>query len=302
MLLAEALDALAVKPGGTYLDATVGGGGHAEAILERVGLLGRLLGIDRDPAALAVAQARLSRFPNAVLARGAFSSMIELARANGMEAVDGVLLDLGVSSFQLDQAERGFSFQREGPLDMRMDPDGPTTAADLVNRAGEAELADWIRRFGEEPMARRIARQIVAARAKGPIRTTTELAAIVERAKGGHRGRIHPATKTFQALRMVVNDELAELEAGLEAAVRLLKPGGRLAVIAFHSLEDRLVKQRLSRHIPRRVSLAEGGEREEFVPPRLRWVFKGARMPGEEEVARNPRARSARLRAVERIE
>lgn len=302
VLLEEVLEGLAVKPGGIYIDGTLGGGGHAEAILERIGAHGRLLGIDRDPQALAIARERLGRFPNAVLVKGAFSDMTALAHQVGIEAVDGVLLDIGVSSMQLDNPDRGFSFQHDAPLDMRMDPDLPRTAADWVNQTPESELADLLWRYGEERASRRIARFIAETRARAPIRTTGELADLVSRAKGGTRGRIHPATQTFQALRIAVNDELGELERGIEAALALLKTGGRLAVIAFHSLEDRIVKRRLGDHVGRRESLEGGGERVLATPPRAAWVVKGPRMAGEAEVKRNPRARSARLRVVERID
>jgi 16S rRNA (cytosine1402-N4)-methyltransferase len=302
VLLEETIEALAVAPGGTYIDGTVGGGGHAEAILERIGAEGRMLGIDRDPAALALARERLSRFPTVRLAQGDFADMMAIAHRHGIFAVDGVLLDIGVSSMQLDTPDRGFSFQHDAPLDMRMDPALPRTAANWVNEAPESELADVLWRYGEERAARRIARFIAAARARAPICTTGELAELVARAKGGRRGRIHPATQTFQALRIAVNDELGQLERGLEAALALLKTGGRLAVICFHSLEDRIVKRRLSEHVGRRESLESGGERRIAKPPLARWVIKGPRMAGEDEVRRNPRARSARLRAVERID
>ncbi len=302
VLLEEVLEGLAITPGGTYVDGTLGGGGHAEAILERVGPEGRLLGIDRDPAALALARERLVRFPGAILVRGAYADMISLARQNGIDSADGVLLDIGVSSMQLDTSERGFSFQRDAALDMRMDPDLPRTAADWVNETPESDLADVLWRYGEERASRRIARFIAKARARAPIRTTGALAELVARAKGGARGRIHPATQTFQALRIAVNDELGQLERGLESALLLLKTGGRLAVISFHSLEDRIVKRRLSEHVGRRESLEAGGERWIATSPRARWVVKSPRMAGEDEVKRNPRARSARLRVVERID
>lgn len=302
VLLEEVLAGLAVKPGGHYIDGTLGGGGHARAILEQAGPEGRLLGIDRDPHALALAQARLAGLPNATLARGNFSEMKTLAQQHGLGGVDGVLLDIGVSSMQLDTPERGFSFQADAPLDMRMDPDLPRSAADWVNQTSESDLADVLWRYGEERASRRIARFVVEARQRAPIRTTGELAAIVARAKGGPRGRIHPATQTFQALRVAVNDELGALEQGLESALELLKTGGRLAVISFHSLEDRVVKQRLSAHVGRRESLEAGGERWIVSPPRVKWIVKTPAMAGEAEVKRNPRARSARLRVVERTD
>ncbi|MCZ7591472.1 MAG: 16S rRNA (cytosine(1402)-N(4))-methyltransferase RsmH [Kiritimatiellae bacterium] len=302
VLLEEVLVGLAVKPGGHYIDGTLGGGGHARAILEQAGPKGRLLGIDRDPHALALAQARLADLPNATLARGNFSEMKTLAQQHGLGGVDGVLLDIGVSSMQLDTPERGFSFQADAPLDMRMDPDIPRSAADWANQISESDLADVLWRFGEERASRRIARFIVEARQRAPIRTTSELAELVVRAKGGQRGRIHPATQTFQALRVAVNNELGALEEGIESALSLLKSGGRLAVISFHSLEDRIVKQRMAAHVGRRESLEAGGERWIVSPPRVKWIVKTPAMAGETEMKRNPRARSARLRVVERID
>lgn len=302
VLLEEVLDGLAVKPGDCLIDGTLGGGGHAEAILERVGSTGRLLGIDRDPYALARAHERLARFSNAVLVRGNFAEMSALAQRAGFDAVDGILLDLGVSSMQLDTPERGFSFRADAALDMRMDPDLPRTAADWVNETPEADLADVLWRYGEERASRRIARFIAGARARAPIRTTGQLAELVARAKGGIRGKIHPATQTFQALRVAVNDEFGALERGLEAALGLLKVGGRLAVIAFHSLEDRIVKRRLAAHVGVRESLEAGGERWTVMAPPVRWIVKTPRMAGNAEVQRNPRARSARLRVVERTQ
>lgn len=203
---------------------------------------------------------------------------------------------------QLDTPERGFSFQADAPLDMRMDPDIPRSAADWANQISESDLADVLWRFGEERASRRIARFIVEARQRAPIRTTSELAELVVRAKGGQRGRIHPATQTFQALRVAVNNELGALEEGIESALSLLKSGGRLAVISFHSLEDRIVKQRMAAHVGRRESLEAGGERWIVSPPRVKWIVKTPAMAGETEMKRNPRARSARLRVVERID
>jgi 16S rRNA (cytosine1402-N4)-methyltransferase len=301
VLLEETIEALAVAPGGTYIDGTLGGGGHAEAILERIGAGGRLLGIDRDPEALALARTRLARFPGVCIVHGAFADMMAIAHQHGFDAVDGILLDIGVSSMQLETPSRGFSFQHDAPLDMRMDPSLPRTAADWVNETPETDLADVLWRYGEERASRRIARIIADARARAPIRTTRELAELVARAKGGRRSRIHPATQTFQALRIAVNDELGQLERGLEAALSLLKVGGRLAVICFHSLEDRIVKRRLGEHVGRRESLESGGERWVAASPPARWVINGPRMASADEVRRNPRARSARLRVVERI-
>jgi 16S rRNA (cytosine1402-N4)-methyltransferase len=294
VLLAEVLAGLAPRAGGRYIDGTLGGGGHAAAILEASAPDGQLLGIDADPAALAAAGERLAAFgARATLVHGNFRDLARLAQAAETVPVDGILLDLGVSSHQLDTPERGFSFQADAPLDMRMDPTADETAADLVNRLPEGALADLIYRYGEERGSRRIARLIGEARRKRPIATTGQLAAIVERALGGRRGKVHPATRTFQGLRIAVNHELESLEAALPQAVELLGPGGRLVVIAFHSLEDRIVKQFF------RSKSGYGGEE---VSARLRIVTKKPIEVGEEEARTNPRARSAKLRIAERIE
>jgi 16S rRNA (cytosine1402-N4)-methyltransferase len=290
VLLAEAIAGLAPRPGGRYIDATVGGGGHAAAILEASAPDGRLLGIDADPAALVAAQARLASFgARATLVHGNFRDLARLARNAGFESVDGVLLDLGVSSYQLDTPERGFSFLTDAPLDMRLDPTTGRTAAELVNELPEPALADLLYRYGEERAARRIARRIVEARRIRQIERTGELAAIVTRALGGRHGKIHPATRTFQALRIAVNRELENLEAALPQAVELLAPGGRLAVIAFHSLEDRIVK-----HFLRAASGADGSTR-------LRIITSKPIEASLEETRANPRARSAKLRIAERL-
>ncbi|HUS13779.1 MAG TPA: 16S rRNA (cytosine(1402)-N(4))-methyltransferase RsmH [Chloroflexia bacterium] len=308
VLLQETLLHLAVIPGGSYIDGTVGAGGHAAGILERSTPGGRLLGLDQDPTALELARATLAPFgERAVLVHANFASLGEVGPRFGFLATDGVLLDLGVSSMQLDTPERGFSFLTEAPLDMRMDPTAPAapTAADLVNHLPEGELADLIYRYGEERASRRIARRIVAERQHSPIGTTSRLAAIVLAAVGGRpagpKGRTHPATQTFQALRIAVNRELDVLPDALEAALGVLKPGGRLAVIAFHSLEDRIVKQFIQQEIkgcicPPDLPVCQCGR-----VPRLRAVSKGAVQATAEETARNPRARSARLRVAERL-
>ncbi|MFO7166471.1 MAG: 16S rRNA (cytosine(1402)-N(4))-methyltransferase RsmH [Chloroflexota bacterium] len=286
VLLAEVLEQLAPRPGGRYIDGTLGGGGHAAAILEASGPDGRLLGLDVDPAALAAAGARLAPFgERATLARGNFRDLAALAREHGFDPADGVLLDLGVSSYQLDTPERGFSFQSDAPLDMRLDPQGEVTAADLVNELPEGELADLIYRFGEERGSRRIARLVAEARRRRRIETTAELAAIVARALGGRHGKIHPATRTFQALRIAVNRELESLELALPQAVELLAPGGRVAVISFHSLEDRIVKLFF---------------RAEAQAGRLRILTKKPLEASDAEARANPRSRSAKLRAAER--
>jgi 16S rRNA (cytosine1402-N4)-methyltransferase len=280
VLLAEALELLAVKPGGLYVDGTVGLGGHSEEILRRSDPDGRLLGTDRDGETLAVARERLAPFgERARLEQHDFRDVPALL---GAERPDGVLLDLGISSAQLDDAERGFSFQAEGPLDMRMDRRGGESAIEVVNRLPERELADVIYAFGEEPASRRIARAIVDARRSTRIRTTTELAAIVRRAAPHSRPGLHPATRTFQALRIRVNRELQGLGDALAALARVLRPEGRLVVIAFHSLEDREVKQAF------RALAAEGYE----------LLTKKPLRPTDAEVGQNPRARSARLRGL----
>jgi 16S rRNA (cytosine1402-N4)-methyltransferase len=283
VLLAESLELLAVRPGGLYVDGTVGPGGHAAAILERSGPDGRLVGLDRDAEVLERAGERLR--PYGARARLVHADYREIPRLLGDERADGVLLDLGTSSVQLDTPERGFSFRAEGPLDMRMDRGSGETAADVVNRLSEPELADVIYRFGEERASRRIARAIVAARRQARIRTTTELAGIVRRAAGrSRRPGLDPATRTFQALRIRVNRELEGLGAALSAIAACLAPRGRLAVIAFHSLEDREVKQ----------TFRELG-RSGFTLLTRRPV-----RPSGAETAANPRSRSARLRALER--
>ncbi|BDG60764.1 16S rRNA (cytosine(1402)-N(4))-methyltransferase RsmH [Caldinitratiruptor microaerophilus] len=304
VLLAEVLEALAVRPGGRYVDCTVGGGGHSEAIARRLGPDGRLLALDRDPAALRAAGERLQPYADRVrLVRTRFSRLAEVVAEAGLDGVDGVLFDLGVSSPQVDDPGRGFSYRHEAPLDMRMDPDAPVTAADLVARLPEEELARILREYGEERFAARIARRIVAERERRPIRTTLQLAELVREAipAPARREPQHPARRTFQALRIAVNDELGELESALEAAVRVLRPGGRLVAIAFHSLEDRIVKQFIAR-------LARGCECPPGTPvcicgkkPVLRPVGRQPRLPGPEEIRRNARARSARLRVAEKL-
>ncbi|MDR7445351.1 MAG: 16S rRNA (cytosine(1402)-N(4))-methyltransferase RsmH [Armatimonadota bacterium] len=284
VLLQEVLTWLDPRPGGLYVDATVGTGGHAEAILERILPGGRLVGLDLDPEALAVARRRLERFGDAVqLVQANFADLQHVLRTLGIARVQGVLMDLGVSGLQLATPHRGFSFRLAGPLDMRMDPASPVTAADLVNRLSEKELADLLRRYGEEPFAARIAREIVRRR---PLSTTQELREAVLRAvpRRAWPRRVDVATRTFQALRIAVNRELEALEQALPQAVEVLGLGGRLVVISFHSLEDRIVKHALRSAKPLRV----------LTPKPIR--------PSPEEVRANPHARSARLRAAERIE
>jgi 16S rRNA (cytosine1402-N4)-methyltransferase len=296
VLLREVVTALAPQDGAVFVDGTFGAGGYSTALLGAANCT--VWGIDRDPDALADADGLVRRFAGRLkLLAGRFGDMVALLRGAGMSGADGVTLDLGVSSMQLDEAERGFSFRQDGPLDMRMERRG-ASAADLVNQLDEAALADILHDLGEERRARGVARAIVAARRLAPITRTQQLADIVRRVLRPRRGdEIDPATRTFQALRIAVNDELGELDRGLAAAETLLRPGGRLAVVSFHSLEDRRVKQflrqrageaaRPSRHLP-----AVGVER----PPSFRLPSRDALTPQDDEIARNPRARSARLR------
>lgn len=303
VLLKETVDSLAVKPGGVYIDGTLGRAGHAREILARAGTGARLVGIDRDTLALTESAERLERIPGVslTLVHGCHGNIAKIVRDEGIGAVDGILLDLGVSSPQLDEADRGFSFRADGPLDMRMDRSRGETAADIVATRSEDELASLLRTFGEEPNARRIARAIVQARAVARIETTAQLAALVEKTVG-RSGAHHPATRTFQAFRMAVNDELGELERALEGGLGLLKPGGRMAVITFESLTDRTVKRFFAAHAGRMVSLQQGGERWEGTLPKVRLVTRHAVTASDEEIAENPRARSAKLRTIERTE
>jgi 16S rRNA (cytosine1402-N4)-methyltransferase len=290
VMLHEVLEALAPRDGAQYIDGTFGGGGYSRAILEAADC--RVLGIDRDPDAIARGQALVDSFGGRLtLMQGEFSGMAELA-----DSSDGIVLDLGVSSFQFDQPARGFSFREDGPLDMRMSLSGES-AADFVNSADHSILASVIARFGEEKNARRIASAIIAAR---PVTTTAQLAAIVSEAQGpaALRFAIHPATRTFQALRIHVNDELGELERGLDAALKILKPEGRLVVVSFHSLEDRIVKRFLTQ---RSTSAPRGSRHAPIAAPAHDAAFQllttRPRTPSAEELASNPRARSAKLRA-----
>jgi 16S rRNA (cytosine1402-N4)-methyltransferase len=298
VLLAEMLAALSPKDGEVYCDATFGGGGYTRAILKAANC--RVLGIDRDPDAIARGEELARLFPRRfAIHRGAFGDLEELAG----EPLDAVVMDIGVSSFQIDEAHRGFSFQAEGPLDMRMAADGPT-AADAVNHLSEGALIELLRDYGEEDNARSIARALCQTRAAAPFTTTTQLAALVERAVGGRRGaRTHPATKTFQALRILVNDELGELARALSAAERRLRPGGRLVVVSFHSLEDRMVKHFMAE----RAGLGGGGSRylpeaPAGPPPSFTLPVRKPITPQDAEADRNPRARSASLRQAVRTE
>jgi 16S rRNA (cytosine1402-N4)-methyltransferase len=301
VLLDEVLAGLSVKADGRYCDATFGRGGHAAAILGQLGSAGRLCAIDRDPAAMAAGRERFAAEPRLTLVRGSFGRLEERVGAAGWEAgLQGVLLDLGVSSPQLDEASRGFSFMQDGPLDMRMDNESGLSAAQWLARAGEREIADVLFKLGEEKFSRRIARAIVAARAGTPIGTTRQLADIVAGAVPTREPGKHPATRTFQAIRIHVNRELEEVEAALPQAVNLLAPGGRLCVISFHSLEDRLVKRFMRREAQGDPIYAELPDVPPHARPRLR-LIGGAVTPGAAEIARNPRARSAVLRVAERI-
>jgi 16S rRNA (cytosine1402-N4)-methyltransferase len=301
-MLREVLAHLAPTAGETYLDGTFGGGGYAAAILAAAPCT--LYALDRDPEAIARGAALAARYPGRLhLIEGRFGAMLDLLAEKGVTGLDGVVLDLGVSSFQLDDPARGFSFRFDGPLDMRMDKRGPS-AADLVNTLPERELAELLWTLGEERAARRIARAIVAARAEAPITTTGRLAAVIHRVMPRDPSGQDTATRSFQALRIRVNDELGEIERGLAAAAKLLAPGGRLVVVAFHSLEDRLVKRFMaeaagrgpgaSRHDPAALAARPPAPRFALLTPR-------AVTPSAEEVAANPRARSARLRALRRL-
>ena len=298
VMVEEVLEFLGPRKGEVIVDGTLGAGGHAEAILERITPGGRLIGIDRDPEAIARAEERLGKMAEAVSYYCEnFRSLLSVLDAEGIEKVDGVLLDLGVSSMQLDDPERGFSFRGDGPLDMRMGPDEQRTAADIVNQDSEDELTRILYRFGEERWARRIAQFIVEARERRPVRTTGELAKIVENAvpAGARRGRKHPARKTFQALRIAVNHELEDLKEGIAEGIGSLAPSGRIVVLAYQSLEDRIVKSTFN-------SLARGSDYPPGhpldKPPILEVLTRKPVRPTPEEIEENPRCGSAKLRAA----
>jgi len=302
VMVAEVLEALKPRPGGRYADGTVGGAGHADSILDASSPTGWLSGCDRDGAAVESAERRLAE---------KFAGRFEIRRGNFAEmagwipaaSCDGVLLDLGVSSPQLDKPERGFSFQQEGPLDMRMDDQQPLTAADLVNDTGAEELARIFWEFGGERESRRFARAIIHDRDLKKFETTRQLAELIERISPRAGKKAHPATKIFQALRIAVNDEIGSLKRGLEAAVKILKPGGRLAVITFHSLEDRVVKE-FGRERTRDYTFSGEVDVPELRQPRapeMKWMARKAIAPGEMELTENPRSRSAQLRVLEKI-
>ena len=299
VLLKETIEALAVQPGGRYIDCTLGGGGHAAAILDHSSPGGQLLGIDADPDAIKISEARLQPYSNStLLINENFVNLQAICIKYDFLPVHGILFDLGLSSFQLDIAERGFSFQHKGPLDMRLSPDQEVTAADIINTYSESELAHLIKTYGEESHSHKIARRIVQER---PIKTTLQLARTIEQVIGGRRGKIHPATRTFQALRIAVNYELEHLEAALKQAIDLLGFEGRLVVISYHSLEDRIVKQFMQQE-----------SKDCICPPgtptcicghtaRLRLIKKKVITPSLAEVQLNPRSRSAKLRVAEHI-
>lgn len=298
VLLAQSVAALNVRADGVYLDGTFGRGGHARAILERLGSRGLLLLMDRDPAAVAVARREFGSDGRVAIRHGSFADLADWEATGG--GLDGVLLDLGVSSPQLDDAARGFSFQADAPLDMRMDPTHGEGATQFLARASEAQIADVLWRFGEERLSRRIARAIVERRKAEPLTRTGELAELIARTIGRREPGKHPATRTFQALRIAVNHELEALEHGLQGALARLRPGGRLAVISFHSLEDRIVKQFI-----RAESQPPPVKRHGLPPPapivlRLKGIG-AAQFPDAAEIAANPRARSAVLRVAERL-
>jgi 16S rRNA (cytosine1402-N4)-methyltransferase len=301
VMLAEVMTALKPHPGGRYADGTLGGAGHAEAILEASGPDGWLYGCDRDGVAIEVARRRLDRFlGRCEIRRCNFARMAEWIPAG---SCDGVLMDLGVSSPQLDVAERGFSFQQDGPLDMRMDAQQQMTAADLVNTATPEELARLFREYGGEHGAWRIACEIARQRQSAPFETTLQLAGLVERLQPRRGSRIHPATRIFQALRIAVNDELGSLREGLDAALKVLKPGGCLAVITFHSLEDRMVKDfgKVQTRDYTFDGVQDVPELRRPCPPRMRWVSRKAILPSDAETAENARSRSAQLRLLEKV-
>lgn len=301
VLFHETIDSLRIRPDGVYIDGTAGGGGHSQAILDRL-QTGLLLSIDQDPDAIAVVTKRFEGNPCSLVRQANFADMARVAAEAGISRADGVLLDIGVSSYQLDTPERGFSYHSDAALDMRMSQSGPT-AADLVNTLPASELASILKRFGEEKSARAIAQGILRARQERPIRTTLELAEIVKASVPAavRREPGHPARKTFQALRIAVNGELDRLSEGLDAAFSLLRPGGRLAVITFHSLEDRIVKQRMAAWCegctcPPDFPVCVCGKK-----PRAELVYKKGLSPSPEELEKNPRSRSARLRVCEKL-
>jgi 16S rRNA (cytosine1402-N4)-methyltransferase len=306
VLLSETVAALNPQPGCVYIDGTLGQAGHASAVMRLAGPTGRLLGIDRDGEALVRAKNNLVRdsIPGThTLVHGAHGDIGTIARANGFDQVDAILLDLGVSSDQLDTPERGFSFRQDGPLDMRMRNDAGETAADLIARLIVPEMTELFRDLGEEKRAFAIAKAIDRDRRKDPFTRTLQLADCVAKAVGtAHTKGRHPATRVFQALRMAVNDEMGDLQKALEAGIALLKPGGRMAILTFESLTDRVVKQTFKAHCGKEVSLMQGGSEWQGVLPKTELILRKAVCGQPEELESNPRARSAKLRAVRRVE
>ena len=301
VLLGPVLEGLDIKKDGVYVDGTFGRGGHSKAILQRLGDKGRLLAIDRDPQAIAAAEAVLTEDPRFELQRGELEQLGRRIEEKGLTGrVDGLLFDLGVSSPQLDEADRGFSFLRDGPLDMRMDPESGVSAREWLEHADERELKQVLQRYGEENQAGRIARAVVSARDKQPIRSTTDLADIVASVVPAHTRKTHPATKTFQAIRIFINRELQQLEAVLAQSLDMLAQGGRLCVISFHSLEDRIVKRFIRDHSREPEQYRGMPNIPEEFRPKLKQVGKAITATAE-EIADNVRARSARLRVAERM-
>ena len=302
VLFTETIESLAIRPEGVYIDGTMGGGGHSEAILQRL-TSGKLLSIDQDPDAIEAAGRRLSRYPNSLIARGNFCEMDKLAAEWGITSVDGILLDIGVSSHQLDEAERGFSYQQDAPLDMRMNPDRPFSAYDVVNGYDEDELDRVIFTYGEERWARRIAQFIVKEREAKPIETTGELVDIIKKAvpKGARKDGPHPAKRTFQAIRIEVNGELEVLQRAIDDVAARLAVGGRLCIITFHSLEDRIVKEAFRKQenpciCPPQFPVCVCGKK-----PLGRVITRKPILPSKEELEENPRSRSAKLRVLEGV-
>ncbi|GAB3508800.1 16S rRNA (cytosine(1402)-N(4))-methyltransferase RsmH [Pseudoxanthomonas daejeonensis] len=298
VLYAQVMDGLRVVEDGRYLDGTFGRGGHARGVLEQLGPGGRLLLMDKDPEAIAEAERSFGGDARVSIRRGSFAALGSWDQAREL---DGVLFDLGVSSPQLDVAARGFSFGKDGPLDMRMDPDAGESAAQWLARAEEREIADVLWKYGEEKMSRRIARTIVAHRAQQPLERTAQLAELIASVMPRGKDRIHPATRSFQAIRIHINRELADLETGLDAALAALRPGGRLAVISFHSLEDRIVKQFIARHAKAPPANRRLPQAQAFVPV-LADVGGGAIRAADDELSANPRSRSAVLRVAQKLE
>lgn len=304
VLLDECMEALAIKPDGVYVDGTVGGAGHSSVIASRLGKHGRLLALDQDATAVRVATERLSAYPaNIEVVHANFRNLAEVCGERGVERIDGLLLDLGVSSYQLDTAERGFSYRSDAPLDMRMNGDNPLTARNIVNEYAEEDLRRILFEYGEERYSSRIASNIIRARKNRPIETTGELVEIIKASVPTHPGDggHHPAMRTFQALRIEVNAELDVIAPAIRSAVRLMNPGGRIAIITFHSLEDRIVKQTFAElsagcTCPKNFPICVCGNR-----PQIRLVNRKPILPGEQELSENPRSHSAKLRVAERI-